>query len=352
MSDAGGRPVVGWDIGGANLKAARLAADGRVLAVETERCPLWQGLAHLDLAFDAIEARLGAPGDVRHVLTMTGELVDCFENRRAGCRAIVERVSGGRRWGRDAAWFAGDDGIVDAARASDAWSRIASANWRASAGWVARHVPAGVLVDLGSTTADVIAVRDGRLRISGHDDAGRLASDELVYTGLTRTPLMALAERVPFGDVSVGLMAEYFATTADVHRVLGQLDERCDLHPAADGGEKTPRASARRIARMVGRDLDDAPWAEWHALAAWFAARQRVRLAEAIVRVAETQGIPAQAPLVIAGIGRRVLERVGQELGRDVMPFHRTLPHTPSDPALATAIDEQAPAVAVALAGR
>ncbi len=351
MNGADARPLIGWDIGGAHLKAALLDRDGRVCAVEVECCPLWQGIGHLDVALDAIEARLAPPGGALHRLTMTGELVDCFESRRAGCRAIVDCVVAGRRWGRDARWFADDGRLLDAVEAIDRWHAVVSANWRASAGWIARGGEAALMVDLGSTTADLVAVGDGRLRTTGRDDGSRLASDELVYTGLTRTPLMALADRAPFGGASVGLMAEHFATTADIHRVLGELDERCDLHPAADGGVKTATASARRLARMVGRDLEDAAWEDWVALAAWFAQRQRDRLAAAITRVAGDQGLPSTAPLVVAGIGRGLVTKVARELGRPWRPFHHTMLHPPRDAALAAAIDEQAPAIAVALAG-
>ena len=98
------------------------------------------------------------------------------------------------------------------------------------------------------------------------DDTG-----ELVYTGLTRTPLMALTSRAPFAGRWTAVMNELFATTADVHRVLGALPEAADQHPAADGGEKSWDGSARRLARMIGADLADGRPADWQALAAWFA---------------------------------------------------------------------------------
>ena len=76
------------------------------------------------------------------------------------------------------------------------WSAIASANWRASAGWAARRMPAGMLVDIGSTTTDLIAFRAGRVASDSRTDADRLATGELVYHGVVRTPLCALARRI------------------------------------------------------------------------------------------------------------------------------------------------------------
>ena len=44
----GVRPVIGWDIGGAHTKMARLDGRGRVLDVAQYPCALWLGLDRLD----------------------------------------------------------------------------------------------------------------------------------------------------------------------------------------------------------------------------------------------------------------------------------------------------------------
>ena len=137
----------------------------------------------------------------------------------------------------------------------------------------------------------------------GRDDASRLVAGELVYTGVVRTPLMALARRGRHSSGEwVPLMAEYFATTADVYRLTGQLPEGADQHPAADGGEKTGPASARRLARMIGRDSESAPLAAWRELAGgWLraAAPDRGRLRP----TARAGGLSEEAPVVAAGVG-------------------------------------------------
>lgn len=80
--------IIGWDIGGANLKAACLTQSGTVLAVYQEYCPLWQGMQALEQALTKILAKL--PVQItQHALTMTGELVDLFDNRAQGVQAII-----------------------------------------------------------------------------------------------------------------------------------------------------------------------------------------------------------------------------------------------------------------------
>ena len=63
-------PVIGWDIGGAHVKAA-LVLDGRVREVRQCAAPLWQGLSHLDAAIDEIRAQWPLCDTARHAVTMT-----------------------------------------------------------------------------------------------------------------------------------------------------------------------------------------------------------------------------------------------------------------------------------------
>src|SRR5208283_3922671 len=78
--------VVGWDIGGANLKAAR-AQDGRIVAVTQQPCTPHLGLGSVEQAIRQTCAIIG-PAD-RHAVTMTAELSDAFEDRSRGVISIA-----------------------------------------------------------------------------------------------------------------------------------------------------------------------------------------------------------------------------------------------------------------------
>ena len=82
--------ILGWDIGGANLKAARINAAGAVAAVVQIPCPLWRGLPELALAMQRAFEFVGT--NQWHALTMTGEMVDLFPNRSAGVIEIARFV--------------------------------------------------------------------------------------------------------------------------------------------------------------------------------------------------------------------------------------------------------------------
>ncbi len=341
-----GDPVIGWDLGGAHLKAARLGSDGLVERVVQLPCPLWQGMEHLDAAIAEALARLGAAP--AHAITMTGEMVDLFADRRDGVVRIAARIRG-LIPGAQCRYYAGPRGLVRPEAVEARALEIASANWRASAELVARHLPAALLVDIGSTTTDVIPILAGRVVAEGDTDASRLVTRELVYTGVVRTPVMALAPVATVRGVETPLMAEYFATAADVHRLTGDLPEGADLHPSADGGAKTPAASARRLARMVGRDAATAPHEAWVDLARDLASRQEAQIASALSAVARLAEIPADAPVIGAGAGRFMAARVATSLRRPVREFSSLIPAAAG---LANAVSECAPAVAVAWLAR
>lgn len=305
--------LLGLDVGGAHLKAA-LLIEGRPRAIRETACRLWEGLDRLDTAFAEILADWPDPGAV--TLTMTGELVDLFPDRTYGTLRLLDAVTA-RFPGRPLAVWS-TSGFLAPEAAAAAPLAVASANWRATAELLARRLSTGILVDIGSTTTDLVPFAGGRVRARGLDDAGRLAEGELVYQGVVRTPLMALAERVPFRGRLVGVMAEYFATTADVFRLLDRLDEEFDRHPAADNGPKTPEGSARRILRMVGIDFGTASLAEARTLAGVFAEAQLRRIADALALVLSRGELSEDAPLVAAGCGGFLVTELSRRTNRPV----------------------------------
>ncbi len=199
-----------------------------------------------------------------------------------------------------------------------------------------------LFIDIGSTTADLIPIVAGQVAAFGYSDAERLASGELVYTGMTRSFVMALASRAPFRGAWTPLMNEYFASSADVHRILGVLPDGADKMPTADGREKTVGASRARLARMIGREADEAAAPEWDGLAAWFAEAQIREIADAAFLRLSRNDVAAAAPVVAAGIGEGVAAEVARRLRRPCLGFS-SLIEAPLE------ASHCAPAVAVAL---
>jgi probable H4MPT-linked C1 transfer pathway protein len=338
--EKGKKIVAGFDIGGAHLKVAR-AEHSRIVGAATVATPLWQGLDTLASAL--IEtAPLHADAGLK-TFTMTGELADIFPSREAGVAALLDEIE--RQFPRgEKLIYAGRSGFAAFADATRFATDVASANWHATAEVVARLAGNCLFVDMGSTTTDLIAIRDGRASYAGYTDAERLLTGELVYTGFTRTFLFAVAWQAPVRGRLSPLMNEYFASMADVHRVLNVLDEKDDKHPSADGKEKSIAGSTARLARMIGRDTADLDPAEWLNIARWFSEQQLRMMHDAAFKVAGT--LPADAPVVGAGTGRWQIRRLATRLERDFTDFADIIPAV--DAARSDASDA-APAAAVAL---
>jgi probable H4MPT-linked C1 transfer pathway protein len=331
--------VIGWDIGGVHLKAAR-AEDGRITKAVQYVSPLRAGTDRLLHAF--AEARTAMGRADRHVVTMTGELADTFASRQDGVTQLAALATSELG---EISIYAGPAGFVAPRDAPAHTTDIASANWHASASLIARERRDALFIDLGSTTTDIIPVADGKIVAHGYTDSQRLAAGELVYTGLVRGFVMATASRAPFRGVWTPLVNENFATMADVHRILGTLPTGVDHMATADGREKTIEASRARLARMVGSDAADADDGTWTALARWFAEAQIRAIADAAALVVSGGGLTATSPVIAAGIGLDPIAEVAGRLGHACLTFDALLDVAPD---MRLAVCHCAPAAALA----
>jgi (4-(4-[2-(gamma-L-glutamylamino)ethyl]phenoxymethyl)furan-2-yl)methanamine synthase len=314
--------VIGWDIGGVHLKAAR-AEDGRITKVIQYASPLRAGTELLRQAFAEARTEMGAAD--RNVVTMTGELADTFSSRKEGVKRLTKLAAGELD---SVSIYAGPAGCVRPEDAHEHSADIASANWHACASLIARKRNNALFIDLGSTTTDVIPIVAGKVVARGYTDSQRLAAGELVYTGLVRGFVMATAGRAPLRGTWTPLINENFATMADVHRILGTLPAGADLMATADGREKTIEASRARLARMLGSDASDADDETWTLLARWFAEAQMRAIADAATLVMSS-GALASATVIAAGIGLTVIEEIARRLGCGYATFDELLDVAP-----------------------
>ncbi len=342
MGDSTMNVFVGWDLGGAHVKAA-LVRNGRVEAVWQVPCPLWQGMTSLDEAVGTLLSRL--PSGCIHGLTMTGEMVDLFKDRQEGVWNILRAF--GRLIGAEEVWVYESSGIIPLSDCiSKTTNESGSKNWLIPLQWLAGSKQSALVVDIGSTTTDIAPLRKGEIVCLGSDDRSRLEHGELVYMGVVRTPLMALTRQVSFGGCSLPLMAEYFATTADVYRILDRLPPDADQAETADGGPKTVSASITRIARMIGCDSKDAPEEAWIQLAGLFMELQMQHLTLACLK--KMSSIPGEPIVVVgAGVGRFLLPEVARRLGVSYRDFSELIPCAAFPGHFSPA--DCAPAVALAL---
>lgn len=281
--------ILGLDIGGANIKAANV--DGQVFS---RAFPMWEDHQQLPSALKAMAAEMNSEPDLIG-LTTTAELADCFETKADGVRFVIEAVVESFPKASVRVWMTGSE-FAEPDDAVELPELVAAANWHAQATWIARSIPegSGILIDIGSTTTDIIPLHQGWPIPSGLNDRDRLMSGELLYLGAYRTPMCAVLKSVNLGEQSSPVAAELFATMADAAVVCGLADEQPDVTDTADGRPLTVQYSMSRIARMLCCD--------------------RTELADHLIASIATQAIEAACKQVSDSLSR-VLQRLESEVG-------------------------------------
>lgn len=289
--------VLGLDIGGANLKAAHTLGRTRTISF-----PLWRRHRELEGVLAAMIAAM-PPAEIVG-LTMSGELCDCFADQGEGVLFLLDaavRVVGGTRL---RVWSRG--GFLSPEEAAQAPEQVAAANWSAQAAWVARRCGAGsaLLVDMGSTTTDIVPLAGGKAISQAYRDPDRLDAGELVYTGAGRTPVAAV-----LGGGEPAVAAEFFATMRDVYLVLGRVEEDAEDLETADGRPATRVHACGRLARMRCADPATYPFEEIENLAKQAAGAQGRMVLRGIAKV--LQRMPeVPATVLLSGSGEAILDGI------------------------------------------
>ncbi len=308
--------VSALDIGGANIKYA--GGDG---TTETRAFALWKKPEALEETLRSI-LRTKPPSETL-AITMTGELCDCYPSKAEGVRAIVKaavnamkvwrRTPTIRVWTVDATLETPDSVLASPELA-------AAANWLALAEFAAQIADSrpGILIDVGSTTTDLVPFGGGKATPRGKTDPERLLARELVYSGVERTPIAMTVRALPYRGRDCPVAREVFATTIDAYLVLGLTREQAVSSSTADGHAATKAAARVRLARMVCADettfsADDAMRAANVIYGA-----QRAEIARALEVVQAGSAKPAQIA-VTAGSGEFLARRIAEEAGLRVI---------------------------------
>ena len=284
------------DIGGANLKAA----DGTGYAASRE-FPLWQ--RQRELAGELNEMIEQAPPAERIAVTMTGELADCFLTKAHGVRVIIDAVEQAAAEREVYVYLCGRQFVNPPAARAEALLAAAS-NWHALGAFAARHFATGggLLVDIGSTTTDIIPLTREGPQTVGQTDPERLVTGELVYTGVERSPLCGILRSVPWRGEQCAVAQELFATAADAFLLLGELEEDEQNTNTADGRPRTKAHAHARLARSICADTTMFSWDDAHRAAGAASDAQIGLLESATRRVLGRQQDTLQT-VVLAGRG-------------------------------------------------
>lgn len=324
--------VIGLDIGGANIKTAD--ADGNSAATAF---PMWTDYAQLSACLTDLCADVYRAPDMV-ALTMTAELADCFETKQDGVEFVIDAVQQAFPGVPVRVWLTTGE-FAEPHDARELASLVAAANWHALATWVGRSVPTGpaILLDVGSTTTDIIPLLNGRPASTGLSDVERLLSGELVYSGIGRTPVFAITQAVPFRDQMCPVAAEAFATIADAMLILDMLQPDESACDTADGRPFTRECSLRRLAHTICCDATELEEHDLHAIAEHVVDQSIARSVEALNRVYESLMILAaeeasdgdhteQPTIILSGSGAFFADFIVAEFGLEKFGTRMALP--------------------------
>jgi probable H4MPT-linked C1 transfer pathway protein len=307
--------VLGWDIGGSNTKVCRVE-NCRVVRSVSRPFEVKDAPDQLVGLLQTLSAEVGHGATIgAHAVTMTAELSRNFLTKREGVTHVTNAV-------RDAfpppvpIYLFTSRGALVPIEEGVAARLIASANWMATARLVAESHPDALLIDVGSTTSDIIPIVGGVVRSWGRTDPERLASGELVYTGVLRTPVEGLAHQVGIANLTYGVAAESFATSGDVYVWLGDLMPDAYTGATADGRPSEKHFAGARLRRALCADDDSMPPDGVSMFARALADAQVARLVLAIGQVRSRQ--PSIQRAVVLGLGAFVARRAAQAAGLEV----------------------------------
>jgi probable H4MPT-linked C1 transfer pathway protein len=321
--------ILGWDIGGVNTKVARL--DGGTLTVRSRTFELQHQPDALVCVLRELAADVGAASAVESpppprlrrglseftcAVTMTAELSQMFRTKREGVHFVLDAVCAAFPEAAIRA-FATDGRFLTVAAAREEPLAVAAANWAATARIVGQRYRDAVLIDVGTTTTDIIPVVNGDVVAVGTTDPERLASGELVYSGALRTPVEAVVHEVRYRSAMLGVSAEGFALIGDVHLWLGNLEPEDYTVPAPDGRPATREFAGERIARVICADRELVDESDVTHLARFVAAEQVAAVAAAIRRVRSRH--PSLRTAVVTGLGHFIASEAARSEALEVV---------------------------------
>ena len=297
---------IGLDIGGANIKLADGHAYARSCAF-----PLWKRPD--ELVHQIAKMIDDCPEFDRVAVTMTGELADCFQTREEGVCRILEQVTQLLPSAIVSVYAVDGTWCNPASAARKPWD-VAASNWHATAQFAIRYAPTDhcMLIDIGSTTTDLCVLSESKVASDCRVDSERMQQQQLVYSGIERTPISSICSELPLHGQSCPTMAELFATTRDAYLWLNKLNEAPEDCDTADGRPATRAQAAFRLARMVGEDGASLVDSDIDEIAQAIFDRQTEQIAKAMAKL-RSQHSDCDS-LLLCGHGSFVVQKACQHL--------------------------------------
>ena len=304
--------IAGFDIGGANTDLAIIEFENgeiKNIDVDFAYLPMWSNNDDLSQVLIELIENICPLSEIDAVgISMTAELVDAYDTKKDGVLDVVKKCE--ETFTCPIA-YVGIDGMLSLEEIQETPLKAAAANWVATAQIATLISDNCIFIDTGSTTTDIIPIKDGKECAIGKSDFDRSATGELVYTGTLRTNLASFLDKVELNGKNYRVASELFAQTADVYMVLDLITEEDYVCDTFDGESKSKIDCAKRIARVVCADLEMLSKEDILNMAEYIHERQIAQIADGLKQVHETQGLDL---IITTGLGKDILDKPAAEL--------------------------------------
>lgn len=304
--------IAGFDIGGANTDLAIIDFENddiKNVSVDFAYLPMWSNNDDLSRVLVELIENICPVSEVDAVgISMTAELVDAYDTKKDGVLDVVRKCED--TFSCPIA-YVGIDGMMSKEEIEKTPLKAAAANWIATAQIATLISDNCIFIDTGSTTTDIIPIKNGKECAIGKSDFDRSATGELVYTGTLRTNLASFLDKIEFNGKKYRVASELFAQTADVYRVLGLISEDDYVCDTFDGESKSKTDCAKRIARVVCADLEMLSMDDIIEISEFIHQKQIEQIADGLNQVHKTQNLDL---IITTGLGKDILDKPAAEL--------------------------------------
>ena len=241
---------IGWDIGGAHTKYTISFKSKDIVECRIIHCELWKSLSKLDDIIQNVNSKYKEKFNIINLITMSAEMCDIFPSRAKGVKSILSLFEK-----RDFInhIYAKDNKILNLEGFKE-YSSCESTNWMVIAEYLKNIEKNMVAIDIGSTTTDLVLVKDHVCINTRYDDYSGLNTKELLYTGVLRTPIYSVTNSIILNKKTYNIIPENFTTMSDIYRLLNIIKNKSDYTNTADGRSKSIKDTLHRISRVFGFD--------------------------------------------------------------------------------------------------
>lgn len=305
--------IIGFDIGGANIKAS-LINNSQIVENHLKYYPIWtKDVKQLPDIINEIKNSIIKDNRLNAIaVTMTAELSDAFYTKREGILTIANSFEAVFHENIQNLYFIniyGDFITLNELKKNPI--QVAASNWAATAKYIGEMYNNCILIDVGSTTTDIIPILNQKPVSYGKNDTDRLLSGELVYTGVLRTEIPSITHKVPYNEQLCRISSEKFALSADIHLVLNHISPEDYTSDTADGREKSLEHALARIARIICSDIEILSRDEIISIAEYVYHKQIEQIKMGLKEVTDSLDYTdvLELPIIITGLGSEFLAR-------------------------------------------